>query len=104
VLEKDGKQHTLHMGGSELADDSAGDVVAAAPKPSSSERRPSAPSGPVGGDMPVPEEFGEDMLSWAESMSLGELERLYVQYGDYLSPEQRAQADAYLEQRRARGN
>jgi hypothetical protein len=47
--------------------------------------------------------FGGDVLSWAESQSLEDLERMYGQYGQYLAPQDRARAEAYLQQRRARG-
>jgi hypothetical protein len=62
-----------------------------------------APVAPTAQAADAREGFGNEMLSWAESMSLPELERLYSQYGDYLSPQQRAQAEAYLQERRARG-
>jgi hypothetical protein len=37
-------------------------------------------------------------------MSLAQLEAMYASYKDRMSPEQRAQAEQYLAQRRARGN
>jgi hypothetical protein len=104
VLGKDGQQHTLSMGARRLSPETQGTAEPTAKKvegihaPTSP--RPLAPTGPPAG---MREGFGEEMLSWAESMSLPELERVYSQYGDYLSPQQRGQAEAYLQQRRARG-
>ncbi len=104
VLEKDGQQHVLSMGARRLSPETQGTAEPTAKRAEATRAlaapRPRAPSGPP---PEMREGFGEEMLSWAESMSLPELERTYSQYGDYLSPEQRAQAEAYLQQRRARG-
>ena len=104
VLERDGKQYTLRMGGRELADESRAAALAGAPTPTAPQGPPGGggpggPGGMPGGGMGG---FSGDMLSWAESQSLEDLERMYGQYGQYLSPQDRARAEAYLEQRRAR--
>jgi len=104
VLERNGKQYTLTMGGRQLAE-APPTAATPAPKPPD----PSEPAGGsrAGGPVGLPgggmAGFNGDMLSWAESQSLADLERMYGQYGQYLSPGDRARAEAYLEQRRARG-
>jgi len=107
VLERGGKQYTLRMGGRELP---AAPSVAAATSatagpggPSASSSAPSAGPSFGGGQGGMMGGFSGDMLSWAEGQSLPDLERMYGQYGQYLSSEDRARAEAYLESRRARG-
>ncbi len=102
VLERGGKQYTLAMGGRQM--------------PTAPEPRPGGPPGgpppgaPTSSEGPSPAGrgglggvgFTGDMLSWAERQSLADLERMYGQYGRYLSPQDRARAEEYLESRRAR--
>jgi len=103
VLDRAGKQYTLTMGSKQLPEQAAaapaGGAASAAPSVASSPPR-SSPVRPPGGTMGGG--FGGDMLAWAESRSLAELEGMYAQYGAYLSPEDRARAQEYLESRRRR--
>lgn len=104
LLEKDGQQRTLSLGVKRLPSDTQQTPAPATPRNVEAVKAPTPrPAAPRERRADIREGFGDEMLSWAESMSLPELERLYSQYGSYLSPEQRAQADAYLQQRRARG-
>jgi hypothetical protein len=104
VLEKDGQQGTLSMGAKRVSSETQQrPKPAATKKVEDAQTRTSLPAPPSRRARDVREGFGEEMLSWAESMSLPELERMYSQYGDYLSPQQRAQAETYLQERRARG-
>jgi hypothetical protein len=105
VLERGGKQYTLRMGSKELpVRPNAAPATSPVPSALSQSSRPESTSeGPQfrgrGGGMGG---FAGDMLSWAESQSLADLERMYGQYGRYLSPQDRARAEEYLNQRRAR--
>ncbi len=103
VLEKDGKQGTLSMGAKRLSLETQAKPAPMTEKVEDAPAPTPKPTAPPDRAREMREGFGEEMLSWAESMSLPELERMYSQYGDYLSPQQRAQAEAYLRERRARG-
>jgi len=106
VLERAGRQHTLAMGQKQFGERAASAPASAstaseAPKPGpSASSSASSPGAPRGGGMMGG--FGGDILAWAESQSLPDLERMYAQYGSMMSPEDRARAEAYLESRRAR--
>jgi hypothetical protein len=105
VLERGGKQYTLRMGSKELPDrPGAAPATSPAPSATSESSGPASASRPpsVGARSGGRAGFTGDMLSWAESQSLADLERMYGQYGRYLSPHDRARAEEYLNQRRAR--
>ncbi|MGQ9729740.1 MAG: hypothetical protein ACUVX8_00570, partial [Candidatus Zipacnadales bacterium] len=106
LLVKDGTEYTLSMGSKELSEPiSLSIAVSPSPMPlvqSSQAQRYSAEGRGSGGEM-MDGQFGEDMLAWAERQPLSSLERMYQQYGAYMSPEQRQQAERYLEDRRRRG-
>ncbi|MBM3471876.1 MAG: hypothetical protein FJX75_01220 [Armatimonadetes bacterium] len=107
VLDRGGKQFTLLMGSKQLPDQAAaapaggaaatGPTVASGASPGGSDR---PGGGGRGGEMGGA--FSGDMLAWAEGRPLAELEGMYAQYGAYLSPEDRARAQEYLESRRRR--
>ena len=104
VLDRGGKQFTLTMGSKQLSDQAAAAPAggsATAPSPAAPPSNPGGPpgGGPGGG---MGGAFSGDMLAWADSRSLPELESMYAQYGAYLSPEDRARAQQYLESRRQR--
>lgn len=109
VLQRDGREYTLTMGSKQLPQ-TFPQVTAAtsASSPRSTVHPGQAYSGDrtAQGDAVFSESTGGftgDLLSWAESQPLAELERMYERYGRYLSPEDRARAEAYLSARRARG-
>jgi hypothetical protein len=103
VLEKDGEQQTLSMGAKRLSPGTDERPAPAAKTTEDAQVQTPKPVAPRGRPPEMGEGFGPDMLAWAENMSLRDLERAYAQYSDFLSPEQRAQAEEYLQQRRARG-
>jgi hypothetical protein len=102
VLEREGRQHTLRIGGKQLPEARPPAPPAAAPAPAPT---PSASTGPSAGPrVGGPGGFsGGDMLSWAESQPLHVLEAMYERYSGSMSPETRAAAQSYLQSRRARG-
>jgi hypothetical protein len=104
VLERGGKQFTLLMGSRQLPDQAAAapasGVATSAPATAASGPPVARSDRPFGGGMGGG--FSGDMLAWADSRSLPELESMYAQYGSYLSPEDRARAQEYLESRRRR--
>jgi hypothetical protein len=102
VLEKDKQQYTLELGSKQLSTAAAG-RAASAEKPKTAEQATPQPPSPSGRSRGTAEGFGSEMLAWAASMTLPDLERLYSQYKDHMQPEQRAQAEEYIERRRARG-
>ena len=103
VLEKDGEQRMLSMGAKRLSSETQERPAPTTEKTEEAQAQTPKPVAPRGRPPEMGEGFGADMLAWAENMSLGDLERTYAQYADYLSPEQRGQAEKYIEERRARG-
>jgi len=104
VLERDGTQYTLCMGDRELPDtpgSAASQEHVGAQQTTGSTQPTGAPSGPPTG-ITASGEFGSDMLQWAERTPLPQLERMYDRYSGYVSPEQRRQADEYIQDRRRR--
>jgi hypothetical protein len=103
VLEREGKQYTLSMGTKQLGEPPS--LLAPAPagvpcSPSESAAGPAGPQAP--GSEGAGGFFGSDMLAWADRQPLSDLERMYAQYSQSMSPEDRARAEEYLESRRQR--
>lgn len=104
LLEKDGTRQTLRMGDKELPEAPSSvpsDANAGSQAGGQGGQQTPGPSGPSGG-MTIPGEFGDDMLKWAERTPLSQIERMYDRYSGYMSPEQRRQADEYIQDRRRR--
>jgi hypothetical protein len=98
VLEKGGREYTLRLGQKELP---AAPVAAPPPKEAPKMEGPRTENSTRAHRRGS---FLGDWGSWADRMSLAQLEAMYASYKDRMSPEQRAQAEQYLAQRRARGN
>jgi hypothetical protein len=65
---------------------------------------PPGPRGPNSGSRPRRAFGGQmDIMRWADRMSLDQVERMYEAYKDRMSPDQRARAEQYIQQRRAQG-
>ena len=102
-LEKNGARHTLRMGDKELDQTPSGSSAGADSGTSGTAAGPTPPTpGARMGSGQMTGEFGGDMLGWAERQSLQTLERTYGQYSSYMSPDQRRQAEEYLQDRRRR--